>query len=201
MKSINKRIGLVVMLLSLLVITTACNTAVSNNEVSTEPTATSEAVQSTEATTAANTETTEAYEPYYIEDFELKSLDGSVTSLHAFEGKMIVLNFWATWCTYCKQEMPLLEELSKRDDVVVIAVSVGEDAKTVQDYIDENGYTFDVFLDEEGTLASMFGVTGFPTSMFIGTDMEYFYSFPGMLTQESLDNIFTAIDEILEARK
>lgn len=201
MSNVRRLVGLVVIMMSILLLATACNATPQVDENNTESSTVAETPQNTESSSAAPTDTTEAYEPYYIEDFELKSLDGSVTSLHAYKGKMIVLNFWATWCTYCKQEMPLLETLSKRDDVVVIAVSVGEDAKTVQDYIDENGYTFDVFLDEEGTLASMFGVTGFPTSMFIGTDMEYFYSYPGMLTQESLDNIFTAIDEILEARK
>ena len=145
--------------------------------------------------------TTEAYEPYYIENLELTALDGSKVNLHDYKGQRIILNFWATWCQYCVIEMPLLDALDQKEDVVVLAISVGEDAATVQKYIDDNGYGFDVFLDEEGTLASLFGVTGFPTSMFLGTDFEYFYSYPGMVEQETIDAIFEAIDGILEERK
>lgn len=165
-----------------------------------QPTETTAAttVSSIESSTEASSE---PYEPYYIENLELTSLDGSKVNLYDYKGQRIILNFWATWCQYCVIEMPLLDALDQQDDVVVLAISVGEDAATVQKYIDENGYGFDVFLDEEGTLASLFGVTGFPTSMFLGTDFEYFYSYPGMVEQETIDAIFEAIDGILEERK
>ena len=169
--------------------------------VSTETPVTTESISATPATTEATTASTQASEPYYFDDFELLMLDGTKTSLHAYEGQLIILNFWATWCGYCVQEMPLLDELDKRDDVTVLAVSVGEDEKTVRTYIEENGYAFDVFLDEDGKLASRFGVRGFPTSIFIGTDFEYFYSYPGMVEKETIDAIFEAIDGILMERE
>lgn len=165
-----------------------------------------EPTETTAASTVPNDEspteaTTETYEPYYVENLELTALDGSKVNLYDYKGQRILLNFWATWCQYCVIEMPLLDALDQQDDVVVLAISVGEDAATVQKYIDENGYGFDVFLDEKGTLAGLFGVTGFPTSMFLGTDFEYFYSYPGMVEQETIDAIFEAIDGILEERK
>ncbi|GAB6106412.1 TlpA family protein disulfide reductase [Fusibacter bizertensis] len=165
---------------------------------------------STEAITAGSdesttnditTEATSEPEPYYIPDFKLTALDGTETSLHAYEGQIIVINFWATWCKYCITEMPLLDELDKRDDVTVLAISVNEDQKTVQDYIDKYDYSMPVFLDENGDLASMFGVTGFPTSLFLGPDFEYFYIYPGMVDQKTLDSIFEAIDEIMKDRQ
>ena len=82
----------------------------------------------------------------------------------------------------------------------VIAISVGEEAETVKKYIEDGGYDFDVYLDKEGTLASKFGVTGFPTSLFLGKDFEYFYSYPGMLEQDTFDSVLEAIDEIVKER-
>lgn len=144
--------------------------------------------------------TEENYEPVILDDFKLLTLDGVETSLYAYEGKTILINFWATWCGYCVQEMPVLDAFNERDDLVVLAISVGENEKTVREYIEENGYSFEVFLDESGELGGTFGVTGLPTTLFLGPDFEYFYSFPGMLTEETLTEILTVIDGIREDR-
>ncbi len=138
----------------------------------------------------------EAYEPYFVEDFDLTKLDGSAASLMDYDNEIIILNFWATWCQYCIKEMPLLDEMDKRDDITVLAVSVGEEKKLVEDYIAENGYEFEVFLDEDSTLASTFGVTGFPTSVFMGKNLELYYVYPGMLDETTFDAILEAIDDI-----
>ncbi len=138
----------------------------------------------------------EAYEPYFVEDFDLTKLDGSAASLMDYDNEIIILNFWATWCQYCIKEMPLLDEMDKRDDITVLAVSVGEEKKLVEDYIAENGYKFEVFLDEDSTLASTFGVTGFPTSVFMGKNLELYYVYPGMLDETTFDAILEAIDDI-----
>ena len=92
--------------------------------------------------------------------------------------------------------MPLLDEMDQRDDITVLAVSVGEEKKLVEDYIAENGYEFEVFLDEDSTLASTFGVTGFPTSVFMGKNLELYYVYPGMLDETTFDAILEAIDDI-----
>lgn len=195
----NRRWWILAITVMMLFLLTACqNTSeTSTTEATNDTTAVSESDNSEVSTET----TTEAYEPFYVEDLELTKLDGSKTTLYAYEGQTIVLNFWATWCTYCVQEMPLLDEMDKRDDIKVIAISVGEDAETVRKYIEDAGYEFEVFLDEEGTLAGKFGVTGFPTSLFIGSDFEYFYTFPGMLEQSTFDSVLEAIDEIIEGRK
>ena len=195
----NRRGWILAITVILLFLLTACQ---NTNETSTTELTNDVTTESETENSATSTEaTTEAYEPFYVEDLELTKLDGSKTTLYAYEGQTIVLNFWATWCTYCVQEMPLLDEMDKRDDIKVIAISVGEDAETVRKYIEDAGYEFEVFLDEEGTLAGKFGVTGFPTSLFIGTDFEYFYTFPGMLEQSTFDSVLEAIDEIIEGRK
>lgn len=187
-----KKITALLLVVFMLFILSACQSTDAVEPVATEAATT----EPTEATTEATTES----EPYIVEDFELTALDGTKSNLSQYEGQIIVLNFWATWCGYCVEEMPLLNEMDKRDDITVVAISVGEDAETVKKYIEEGGYDFDVYLDEEGTLASKFGVTGFPTSLFLGKDFEYFYSYPGMLEQETFDSVLEAIDEIVKER-
>lgn len=156
----------------------------------------------TESTTINTVESTSEPEPFIIEDFTLTRLDGTTTTLYEYEGQnqLILLNFWATWCKFCVEEMPLLDALDERDDVTVLAVSVGEEADLVKEYIDTNGYSFNVFLDQDAKLAGTFGVAGFPTTVFIGPDFEYYYVFPGMLEENMLQSILDAIDEILVKR-
>jgi len=200
---LNKRFWLLMTTFALVFILTACqNSSEETTENNLGNTDTTEVVGSDESVETTESEgTTDAFEPFYVDDFELTKLDGTTTTLYAYEGQTIVLNFWATWCTYCVQEMPLLDEMDKRDDIKVIAISVGEDAETVKKYIEDAGYEFEVFLDIEGTLASKFGVTGFPTTLFLGSDFEYFYTFPGMLEQSTFDSVLEAIDEIIADRK
>lgn len=173
---------------------TACQSSETIDTITTEATVSTESESTTEA------ESTTEPEPFIVEDFELIALDGTKSNLYAYEGQIIVLNFWATWCGFCVEEMPLLDAMDKRDDITVIAISVGEEAETVKKYIEDGGYDFDVYLDKEGTLASKFGVTGFPTSLFLGKDFEYFYSYPGMLEQDTFDSVLEAIDEIVKER-
>ncbi|MBM7562221.1 TlpA family protein disulfide reductase [Fusibacter tunisiensis] len=190
------RIATLGILLLTALITGCTTTAEIKTPEATEVTTTQQAQQQPE--TEAETEA--EVEAYYMDDLDLTMLDGSETSLYAYEGKIIILNFWATWCKYCVQEMPLLDEINTRDDVVVLALSTGEDSETVKDYIDKYGYAFDVFVDEAGTLSSAFGISGLPTTFFIAPDMELLHVQPGMVTEESLDQIMTAIEDLLESK-
>lgn len=130
---------------------------------------------------------------YIFEDFELTALDGTKTNLYAYGGKTIVLNFWTTWCTYCSQMLPYLEVLNQEEDVVVLAVNVGENQKAAQKYMTDKGYTFDVALDEKSNIAAMFGVSGFPTTFFIGPEFEYYLHTPGLLSDVEFEDIMVAI--------
>lgn len=131
-------------------------------------------------------------------DFTLKNLDGESVSLSDYEGKIVLLNFWATWCVYCDIEMPDLNKLNDEfDDVVVLAVDVMEDKQTVKDYIEEGGYDFDVVLDTEGEVAQTYLVSAFPTSYFIEHDGTVIGAVPGMLEYDQMVEI---IDKIKENR-
>lgn len=106
-------------------------------------------------------------------DFSLEDLNGNKVDLSSFKGKKIFLNFWATWCPPCKAEMPDIEKLyqeTKDSDLVILAVNVGEDKKTAQNFMNANKYNFTVLLDVTGEVSRLYQVTGIPTSYFIDTE-------------------------------
>ena len=106
-------------------------------------------------------------------DFELEDLNGNKVALSDYKGKKVYLNFWATWCPPCKAEMPDMEKLyqeTKDTGLIMLAVNVGEDKKTVQDFITSSGYNFPVLLDVTGEVSQLYQVTGIPTSYFIDTE-------------------------------
>lgn len=104
-------------------------------------------------------------------DFSLKDLNGKKVELKQFKGKIIFLNFWATWCGPCKEEMPSLEVLHKQfkeKNFVLLTISVDyEGEKPVQEFINKNRYTFSVLLDPKCETLDLFEVKGIPTSFLI----------------------------------
>ncbi|MBY9077326.1 redoxin domain-containing protein [Paenibacillus sp. HN-1] len=123
-------------------------------------------------------------------DFSLKDLNGRQVSLADYKGKIVVLNFWTTWCTICKKEMPELDQassiLQKRDDVVLLAVNTGEDPETVKQYMKDNAYTLPVLLDPDSTLFKAFGLRAYPTTIVILRDGTVYGGVEGAITAESL---------------
>ncbi len=105
-----------------------------------------------------------------ISDFSLPTLSGETRSLSSYKGKVVLLNFWATWCPPCRAEMPSMEKLYaslKGKDFEILAVNLQEDPKTVRDFVTKNGYTFPILLDSDGRTGSVYGVRGIPTTYVI----------------------------------
>jgi len=104
-------------------------------------------------------------------DFSLKDLNGHKVELKQFKGKIIFLNFWATWCGPCKEEMPSMEVLHKQfkeKNFVLLTISVDyEGEKPVQEFMNKNRYTFYVLLDPKGETLDLFEVKGIPTTFLI----------------------------------
>ncbi|KUP32773.1 redoxin domain-containing protein [Bacillus halotolerans] len=100
-------------------------------------------------------------------DFNLKTLSGERASLSDVKGKKVLLNFWATWCKPCRQEMPAMEELQKEhSDVAVIAVnftSAEKSEKQVQNFADTYHLTFPILIDKKGINAD-YNVFSYPTT-------------------------------------
>ncbi|MDY0235773.1 MAG: TlpA disulfide reductase family protein [Gudongella sp.] len=123
-------------------------------------------------------------------DFTLINMEGEEVSLSDYKGKLVYLNFWATWCGYCDQEMPDLQALNaENEDLVVLAVNVREDLDTVKTYIEAGGYDFPVILDIEGEVATRYLINGMPTTYFINSEGILLDRIPGMMEKEQMDEI------------
>ncbi|SHK55441.1 TlpA family protein disulfide reductase [Paramaledivibacter caminithermalis] len=127
-------------------------------------------------------------------NFTLKNLDEKEVSLKDYRGKIVLINFWATWCKYCDIEMPDLQKLDKEnEDLVVLAVDVQESKETVKNYIEKGGYDFEVVLDEEGEVAKMYLASAFPTSYFVDKDGTLLGGIPGMMEYAQMKKILESI--------
>jgi thiol-disulfide isomerase/thioredoxin len=112
--------------------------------------------------------------------FSLKDMDDELHALQDYHGKVILLNFWATWCPPCRHEMPALEKLYlqfRERDFVVLAVNQWEDPDLVFAYTgDLNVFpTFPILFDPESTISQQYGVKGLPTSFVIDRDGRVVY--------------------------
>ena len=105
--------------------------------------------------------------PAKAKDFTLGNLEGSLVSLKDFQGKVVFLNFWATWCPPCRAEMPAMEKLWQKfreEEFVILAVDVREGKEKVSSFVKENGLTFPVLLDSRGGVANTYGIRAIPTT-------------------------------------
>jgi peroxiredoxin len=106
----------------------------------------------------------------FAEDFTLGMADGSSFRLNAHRGKTVLINFWATWCPPCREEMPALERLyqqHKDQGLVLVAVSIDADPKLVPPYLKANRLTFPVALDPGADVANTYGVRALPSSFVV----------------------------------
>ena len=104
-------------------------------------------------------------------DFTLSDLSGKKVSLSQYRGKLVFLNFWATWCPPCRAEMPAMERLYQKlkdKGLEILAVDLQEDAKTVQKFVKDNKLNFKVVLDADGRMGATYGARSIPTTYIIG---------------------------------
>ncbi len=104
------------------------------------------------------------------EQFSLATLGGPTQTLEDYSGRMVLLNFWATWCAPCVMEMPSMQTLYdtfQDQGLDVVAVNVQENRDIVAAFIEEHGLSFPVLLDTSGRTTSSYAVRGLPTSYLI----------------------------------
>ena len=106
-------------------------------------------------------------------DFELRDLEGQLVRLSDYRGQVVMINFWAIWCGYCRAEMPVLQAAYERyqgDGFVVLAVDVMDRKDPVVEYVREAGLTFPVLLDRSSEVSTQYRVRGLPTSFYVDRD-------------------------------
>ena len=108
--------------------------------------------------------------PEPLPPLRVSTLNDTSVGVELFDGKVTMLNFWATWCPPCRVEMPSMQILyDKTRDVAfeIMAISVGEQKKTVTDFLVQNPYTYPIFLDPSGAQSAPFAGRGIPTTFIL----------------------------------
>ena len=113
-------------------------------------------------------------------DFVLNDLDGKSRRLSELRGKVVLVNFWATWCPPCRRELPSMERLWRllnQEDFVVLAVNVGEDIDTVFAFTGmlETAPTFPILLDRDSAVLKAWPVKGLPTTFVVDREGRVVY--------------------------
>lgn len=129
-------------------------------------------------------------------DFTVVDGEGNEVSLSDYQGKPVVLNFWATWCGYCKEEMPDFQTAyEKYPEVQFLMVNATDEVADAKGYVAEQGFTFPVVYDTELDAVNTYGVSGFPCTYFIDAGGNLVARGSGMLTLESLEKGIAMITE------
>jgi len=107
-------------------------------------------------------------------DFVLQDTQGKTITLAALRGKVVLVNFWATWCPPCRAEMPSMEKLNQAmqgEDFVMLAINVEENGRlVVPDFLQKSPHSFSVLYDDKETAQKAYGVYRFPESFVIRKD-------------------------------
>jgi len=104
------------------------------------------------------------------DDFTLATPKGQKVKLSDYRGKLVFMNFWATWCPPCREEMPAMQRLweqQKDNGLVILAISLDADPGVVPTYVKTHGFTFTVLVDPKMEIANTYGVRGLPASFII----------------------------------
>jgi thiol-disulfide isomerase/thioredoxin len=125
-----------------------------------------------------------------VPEFDLVSLSGEHIKLSDLQGKILLVNFWATWCIPCKVELPVLAAVKReyQDQVVVIGINAGETPEVVQDFVDENNISYTVLLDENNAVTDQYLIRAFPTTLIINRKGLLIAEHIGPLTSDVIQN-------------
>lgn len=126
-------------------------------------------------------------------DFVLPNLDSKNVKLSDFVGeKVVLLNFWTTWCPYCVREIPELKKYYseyKDKGLEIVAVNIQESYKQVKNFVSKKGIEYVILLDKDGVVANQYGVRGIPTNILINKDGEIIFAGYTLPSEETIKQI------------
>ncbi len=131
-------------------------------------------------------------------DFELVTMSGESITLSELRGKVVMVDFWSSWCVPCRAEGPILaaKYLEWRDrGVEFVGVAIWDERGAVNDFIARNGIEYTNGMDDKGSIAIDWGVRGIPEKFFITADGEVVKKVIGPNTEHTLDNFLTQLTD------
>ena len=142
--------------------------------------------------------------PFPAPEFQLPGLTGGEKTLEDYKGKYVLLNFWATWCPPCLEEMPSMEtihQLYKDKDFTVVAISSDEGGKAdIDPFIDTLGVTFPILMDADKAVSSVYGAVNLPLSFVLNPDGMVIAGSEGARDWES-EEAMSVLEEMFEDKK
>lgn len=129
-----------------------------------------------------------------LPEFALATLAGNETKV-TLDGQIIVLNFWATWCPPCRQEMPELEKFARQysGKVMFYAINIQEPSDTVTEFLTQNQYTMKVLSDKDGEVAKNFRINSIPTTLVVDKQGIIKYRKSGPVTVTELEGVLNGL--------
>lgn len=127
--------------------------------------------------------------------FSIGDTAGARLTERAFAGKVVVVDFWATWCTPCRAQASILEGLHadwSGRGVQFLAVDVAEERETVEKFVQERPFPYPVLLDVEDAVSAQIGLVALPTLMIVNTEGEVTYLEAGLVDKRRLERLFEA---------
>lgn len=131
-------------------------------------------------------------------DFSLQNLSGQNVQIQDYRGKVVLVNFWATWCGPCVEELPLFQKYHElySPEFVVLAIDNQETVDKVQPFVDQLGLTFEILLDLDASVSVLYQAFGLPTSAIIDQEGMIRFQHIGIIGEEQLQNYLTQLGVI-----
>ncbi|KGR75022.1 peroxiredoxin family protein [Ureibacillus manganicus] len=132
-------------------------------------------------------------------EFALSDLNGKAVNLSDFKGKIVILNFWTTWCPPCIEEMPEMQrfyEKNKDHRIEIVAVNLtnfDNGQQAIESFVQDYGLTFPILLDKDGVVRRMYEILTIPTSFILDTEGRVFQKIVGPMNEQMMDEIVNSI--------
>lgn len=183
----------------------AFSSTTKQNQTSESPNSTQENNQEKKEENQTNSNSQSTKNVSLAPNFTVVDQKGQTHTLSDYQGKVVFLNFWATWCPPCKEELPHIEEIyqeygKNEKDVIILGITnptsnqypYSQDQKTkeeIKQFVEENRLTYPTLFDETGEIFAQYGIQAFPTTFMINKEGEIYGYITGALTKENMRGI------------